>query len=122
MCSSDLLSRYGFDNIVVVAATTSSDQLADFSNFGTNSVAIAAPGDSIYSTYCYSDSSYETMSGTSMAAPHVTGALALMMAQFPNASYQDLIAKLLSSADKIPALDGHVSSGGRLNLAKALAP
>ena len=118
------------DNIVGVAATTEDDQLAYFSNYGTNtvpslnSVPIAAPGVNVYSTWANSDSSYNdgsitSNSGTSASAPFVTGALALMMAQFPNDSYQQLIDRLLTTADKVPALVGKVGYG-RLNLAKAL--
>ncbi|MCX6957615.1 MAG: S8 family serine peptidase [Verrucomicrobiae bacterium] len=67
------------------------------------------------------DSDYSYDSGESFAAPFVTGTLALMMAQFPMESYQELIARLLAATDKIPALEGKTISGGRLNVAKALA-
>jgi subtilisin family serine protease len=107
------------DNIVSVAATDEQDQLSPFSNYGAESVSIAAPGSNILSTWGSSDTSYVLLSGTSMAAPHVAGALALMHAQFPERSSQELIAHLLETADATPSLKGKTRSG-RLNLLKAL--
>jgi hypothetical protein len=108
------------DNIVSVAATGRTDALASFSNYGSVSVDLGAPGEGIYSTVSTSDSAYATYSGTSMATPHVAGALALLSAQFPAEPYSSLIKRLLDGTDKIPALAGKTKSGGRLNLAKAL--
>lgn len=118
---SDYPAAYALDNIVTVAATDRSDLLAGYSNFGSGSVDLAAPGDSILSTYSSSDSSYQVLSGTSMAAPHVVGALALLKAQFPSDNYRQLINRLLSATTRLPGLAGKVQSGGRLNLAAALA-
>ena len=113
-------ASYELDNIVTVAATTQEDHLACFSNYGANTVSIAAPGSGIYSTFATSDSSYATESGTSMAAPYVTGSFALLKAQFPQKSYTELITRLLKSADKVPALQGKTIAG-RLNIRRALA-
>src|SRR5205814_2968745 len=55
-----------------------------------------------------------------MAAPHVTGACALLMAHYPNDNYQQIINRILSNVDPLPALAGKCVSGGRLNLLKAL--
>lgn len=112
-------ASYPHDNIVSVAATTSADGLASFSNFGATSVDLGAPGSGIYSTVSTSDSAYATYSGTSMATPHVSGVLALMAAQYPTESHTSLISRLLNGTDPIPALTGKARSG-RLNLAKAL--
>ncbi len=117
----DYPAGYALDNIVAVAATTRSDTLASFSNHGSGSVEIGAPGAEIYSTYYRSDSDYIVESGTSMAAPHVTGALALLRAKFPNDTYRQSINRLLRSATKLPALAGQVQTGARLNLAAAIA-
>jgi subtilisin family serine protease len=108
------------DNIVSVAATTRTDTLAYFSNYGSVTVDLGAPGEGIYSTVSTSDTTYATYSGTSMATPHVAGVLALLVAQFPAESYSAIITRLLNGTDKISALAGKTKSGGRLNLANAL--
>jgi len=113
-------ASYTTDNIVSVAATTRTDGLATFSNYGAVSVDLGAPGDGIYSTVSTSDTAYATYSGTSMATPHVAGVLAMLAAQFPNESYTALISRLLNGTDKISSLATKSKSGGRLNLAKAL--
>lgn len=115
-------ANYPLDNIVSVAATTRTDALASFSNYGSGLVEIGAPGAEIYSTFNSSNSSYATLSGTSMASPHVTGAIALLKASYPNESYRQLINRLLRSTTKLPALHGKIQTGGRLNLAQALSP
>ena len=109
---------YNLPNILCVAATDNSDHLASFSNYGRTSVDIAAPGVSIYSTYrC---DGYAWMSGTSMAAPEVSGAAALVLAKFPALSATALRAKLLSTADALNATDAPKIAGGRLDVARAV--
>jgi outer membrane protein assembly factor BamB/subtilisin family serine protease len=117
----DYPAGYLLDNIVTVAASNASDALTTFSNFGAGSVDLAAPGDSVYSTYNTSDTSYQTFSGTSMAAPHVAGALALLKAKFPSDTYRQLINRLLRSVTPLATMRGKVQSGGRLNLQAALS-
>ena len=113
-------AAYKLDNIVSVASTSLFSQLSNFSNYGAKTVHLAAPGENIYSAWFTDDHSYRFDSGTSMAAPHVTGALALMMEQFPELSYHQLIAHLLFTTDKLPELKDKTISGGRLNLYHAL--
>lgn len=111
-------SNYSFDNVVAVAATDSRDALASFSCYGATTVDIAAPGVGILSTL--PGNTYGTYSGTSMATPHVSGAISLIWDQNPTFTYQQVIAKLYSSVDKIAGLNGKVATGGRLNIGNAL--
>jgi hypothetical protein len=113
-------ASYDLPNIVSVAATNGIDWLTDFSCHGANSVDLGAPGWQIWSTYVGSSESYRYLHGTSMAAPHVSGALALARAQFPAAAVDELIERLHRSVDALPALAGKVASGGRLNLHRLL--
>jgi len=119
---------YGIDNVVSVAYTTRTDGLGSYSNYGATHVALAAPGDQMYTTYASSDTSYYppysfyNIAGTSFSAPYVSGALALMMARFPGEDYHQLIQRLLKATDPVPALAGKCVTGGRLNLKKALTP
>ncbi|HKB04289.1 MAG TPA: S8 family serine peptidase [Gemmataceae bacterium] len=112
-------ANYAGDNVLTVAATDRTDRLASFSNFGRTSVDIAAPGVGIYSTL--PNGKYGTFSGTSMATPHVTGALALVWDAHPTWTYRQVIDAVLAGADRLTSLGGTVATGGRLNVAKAIA-
>lgn len=116
----DYPSDFQLDNIINVTALSPDGTMPDWCNVGPTTIALAAPGEDILSTWNDSDSSYEYMSGTSCAAPFVTGAFALLKAQFPNESYQQLIARLLTSVDPLPSLKRKTITGGALNIAKAL--
>jgi subtilisin family serine protease len=111
-------SSYNVPNVISVAALDRNDQLAKFSNYGAKSVAVAAPGVEILSTWL--GNSYEEKSGTSMATPVVSGVAALILAQHPRMSVTDLRKKLMDSTDPIVALKGKTVTGGRINAAKAL--
>lgn len=113
---------YHFDNVVSVASSARDDSLSSTSNYGANTVHLAAPGENIYSTFAATDSYYYTQSGSSFAAPYVTGALALILAKYPGEPYQGSIARLLNGTDPIPALAGKCLTGGRLNLRNSLLP
>jgi len=113
-------ASYDLDNIVTVAATDHNDNLAIFSNYGATSVDLAAPGVSILSTT--PNGGYALNSGTSMAAPHVAGALSLVRDYNPDFTYRQIIDQVMSTVDPIAALAGRMVSGGRLNLAAALIP
>ena len=115
-------ASYDFDNILSVAYTTRNDTLGSNSNYGATNVDLAAPGEQIYSTFGATDSFYFSNTGSSFAAPYVTGALALMLARYPEETPQQIIARVLSATDPLPALAGKCVSGGRLNLRKALSP
>jgi subtilisin family serine protease len=115
-------ASYAIDNVVTVAATSRTDALASFSNFGAQSVHLAAPGASIYSTYFLGDNSYVEMAGTSMAAPQVAGAVALVRAFYPAETYRQALDRILKGVDVLPGLADKVKTGGRLNLHNALKP
>ena len=111
-------SNYDLPNVISVAALDRTDSMTSFSNFGVKTVHIAAPGRDILSTWL--KDAYREASGTSMAAPQVSGVAALILSNEPNLSVAKLRERILKSIDKIETLDGKVSSGGRLNAAKAL--
>ena len=107
-----------FDNAIAVAATDASGKMPGWSNYGSSTVLLAAPGSSILSTVIGGGTG--TKSGTSMAAPHVSGALALLWDKNPSWTYQQVLTKLKSSVDVLPSLKGKVATGGELDLAKLL--
>ncbi len=113
-------SGYDNDNIIAVAASDNNDDRADFSQWGARTVDLAAPGVDILSTFPVSMGSYGTISGTSMASPHVAGVAALVLSQAPTMSQAELKNIILQSTDKIPAWSGLVLTGGRLNALNAL--
>lgn len=111
-------SSYNVPNVISVAALDRNDELAKFSNYGAKSVAIAAPGVEILSTWL--GNQYEEKSGTSMATPVIAGVAALIVTENPRISVDDLRKRLMASTDPIVALKGKTTSGGRINAAKAL--
>ena len=122
-------ATYTSPSVLSVASSTSTDVRSGFSAYGANSVDIAAPGSGVLSTYFSSNSSYGLMSGTSMAAPHVTGAAALLSAFDPSLTPASLKATLINTVDTFASLGTTVEqnwaatpirSSGRLNIARAL--
>jgi subtilisin family serine protease len=116
------------DNVIAVAATDVNDQLGWFSNYGVKSVDIAAPGVAIYSTFpTYMTDAmrfdgfsmdYETISGTSMATPHVAGVIALVRSLHPDWTYTQIIEQVLGTVDLLDELP--VITGGRINAAASV--
>jgi subtilisin family serine protease len=109
---------YTVDSIICVGASTQTDTLASFSDYGVPQVDLAAPGTNVYSTL--RNGGYGFANGTSMATPHVTGAAALVLATDPSASVAEVRAAILGSVDVLASLSGKVATSGRLNLAAAL--
>ncbi|MDH4275562.1 MAG: S8 family serine peptidase, partial [Gammaproteobacteria bacterium] len=105
-------SNYLKTNIIVVAATTQSDALASFSNYGLRTVHVGAPGTNIYSTY--PTSTYAYLQGTSMATPNVTGVVALLAAQDPSRDWKAIKNLVISSGTPIAALNGKTATGRRV--------
>ncbi|MCG8604173.1 S8 family serine peptidase, partial [bacterium] len=112
-------ASYEIDNVLSVASTTSSDNLSSFSNFGKQTVDLAAPGSEILSTLVGDE--YGISSGTSMSTPHVSGAAALIRSHFPELSMRHLRIRLLGSVDKLSNLSQLLATGGRLNVNNALS-
>lgn len=113
-------ASYRVDNVIAVAAIDRFDRLGDFSNYGKTSVHLGAPGVDIFSTVASTDTSYATFDGTSMAAPHVSGVAALILARFPGATLAELRERILRGTVPIPALRDTTRTGGRLNAFNAL--
>ena len=109
----------GYEAVISVASITSTGALSSFSNFGATTVDIAAPGSSIVSTLPNGER-YSSWSGTSMATPHVTGAVALYAAEHPDATAAEIRAALLNSAAATPSLGGLMVTGGRLDIGALL--
>ncbi|MDR2437805.1 MAG: S8 family serine peptidase, partial [Planctomycetaceae bacterium] len=122
------------DNVISVASTTVGDmeysfdaldapsgeeQLSSFSNYGINSVDLGAPGSNILSA-SNDNRTWAHLKGTSMAAPMVTGTVALLAALHPTWSSAQIKTAILNTVDSMAALDGKVKTGGRLNVGEAV--
>ncbi|RYZ76430.1 MAG: protease [Proteobacteria bacterium] len=118
-------ASYDYPSIISVAAIAQDNTLGAFSNWGVKSVDIAAPGVVVYSTTVgskYADTVVDmfgikaTWDGTSMAAPHVSGAAALYWSTHPQATAAEVKAAILNSATPVPVLNGKLVTGGKLNV------
>jgi subtilisin family serine protease len=105
-------------NLICVGASDQNDQRAGFSNYGANTVDLFAPGVNIATTLA--GGGYGAAAGTSMAAPMVSGTLALMLAQNPSLTAPQLKANLLANVQPEPQLHGLSVTGGELNAAAAV--
>jgi subtilisin family serine protease len=111
-------SNYMLDNIISVTASDDTDQLSGFSNYGFHYVHIAAPGENIFSTFL--DDSFSMLSGTSMAAPMVSGTIGLLYST-GNRTVPETRERILRGVDFSDDLSRIIFSGGRLNASKVLS-
>lgn len=98
-----------YSEVIAVTAINSNDQFAGFSNYGPD-VDVTAPGVDIKSTY--KDGGYKILSGTSMACPHVTGACALKLYQYPGLSPEQMANYLRQTAEILPGLTSNQQGAG----------
>lgn len=113
-----------YKGVLSVAATSSVDQKATFSNYHT-SVGISAPGDNIYSSM--PGSQYGFMNGTSMASPVVAGAVAMVRLKYPKLNPEEVRAMIMATADNIDTISGNYGrdwqyklGAGRVNVLRAV--
>ena len=109
----------GYDCLISVAAITEDGDIAGFSNFGSASVDIGAPGQEIASTY--PRNAYVYFDGTSMAAPHVTGAIALLASCRSASTSEFLRASVIDNGVPTASLDGLTVTGDRLSIGPMMA-
>ncbi len=120
-----LPASFDCPNIIAVGNSTCSDTMGYMTNYGATLVDLFAPGTNISSTYVRYDNgnnvqTIRNMSGTSMAAPMVTGVAALIKSYNPLLSANDIKRIIIENVDKVSAFEGKCVSGGRLNAYKAL--
>lgn len=111
-------ASYDFNNIIAVASTNQFDQKANFSNYGAATIDIGTPGKGIYSTL--PGNSYGYLYGTSMSAPYLAGAAALLWSEANTLTPDQVKNTLLNTTQTLPDLEGKCVSGGRLDLFNAL--
>ncbi|WP_332871396.1 S8 family serine peptidase [Spirosoma rhododendri] len=111
-------SNYTNANVIAVASITSSGALSSFSNYGAQTVDIGAPGSGIQSTLPYTGTtpSYGAYSGTSMATPHVTGAIALYKSINTSATASQIKSAILNAGAATSSLSGKCVTGDRLRV------
>lgn len=124
-------SGYSQPNIIAVAATDQDDLRASFTNFGLNSVDVAAPGVFILSTIVKNSAfalcsgnpfaGLDFCSGTSMSAPHVSALAGLLYSYYTHFTDDQIRSTILGFVDMIPSLDGIVATGGRIDAYRSLS-
>jgi Subtilase family len=114
---------YDSPNVISVASITRSGTLSSFSNYGATTVDLGAPGSDIWSTVPKKSGDtviggYASYDGTSMATPHVTGAVAMYASMHPGATAAEIKAAILAATTPTPSLAGKTVTGGRLDVSK----
>jgi subtilisin family serine protease len=118
--SHSTLAGAGYEAVISVAAIDDLGSKAGFSNFGTTSVDLGAPG--VFTLSTTPGNTYSFFSGTSMATPHVTGAIALLKSVDGTLTANQLRTRVLTSTTPTPSLAGITVTGGRLNIGNMLIP
>jgi subtilisin family serine protease len=111
-------ASFDSDYLLVVASTNKRGSMSYFSNYGQETVDIAAPGSSVYSTVPGND--YQSMSGTSMAAPTTVGVASEVLGIFPELGPLKLKEVLMKSSTQVSKFKNKTVSGGRVDLANAV--
>ena len=109
---------YQLPNMISVAAHQGGGSRASFSNYGVSTVHIAAPGTNILSTVA--GGGYKAMSGTSMATPHVSGAVGLLLSREASLTPTEVRDRIVSTAKKVLGLGSTCQAKGRLDMARML--
>ena len=114
-------AEYSNANVISVASITSTGAMSSFSNYGSTTIDLGAPGSGIYSTLPVKSgknvvAGYGSYSGTSMASPHVAGAAALYKARNSGATAAQIKSGILGSVTATASLNGKTVTGGRLNV------
>ncbi|MFZ4429116.1 MAG: S8 family serine peptidase [Phycisphaerales bacterium] len=111
-------ASYNIPQIIAVAASDNNDALAGFTNYGVRTVDVAAPGEQIMTTA--DGGGYTYINGTSFSGPIVAGIVALLKSIKPNASAVEIKQALIDGSDPLPAMQGKIRSGGRVNVERSL--
>ncbi|WP_435011876.1 S8 family serine peptidase (plasmid) [Tundrisphaera lichenicola] len=111
-------ASYNLPNLISVASVDTDGSLSSFSNYGRNTVSLAAPGSNIVSTW--PGGGYFNYSGTSMATPYVTGVISLLAGVFPGASASWLVDRVLSTVKPLASLTNLTITGGIVDAFSAI--
>jgi len=112
-------ANYEVSNVISVGSYTSAGAKSSFSNYGLTSVHVTAPGSGILSTY--KKGGYTSMSGTSMATPHIAGVVGLLLSKEPTLTPAQIRERLIKTSVKTSKLSTASFSGGRVDVYQALS-
>ena len=111
-------ANYDVSNVISVGSFTGAGAKSSFSNYGVKSVHVTAPGSSILSTF--KKNGYSSLSGTSMATPHVAGIVGLMLSNEPHLTPLEIRERLITTSVKTEKLKKASLSGGRVDAFRAI--